>query len=320
MNEVVVIGVAAVVTVIVVTRLAVLLNAANRAREKSARAEAELAHQATHDALTDLPNRVLLLDRTQHAIDLVGRRRGTLAVLFLDLDHFKMVNDSLGHKAGDVLLRQAAERIRQVVRVGDTVARLGGDEFVVLCEDLTDVAEAEEVAERMIRTLNEPFDLDGFEAFVSASVGIALASESEVDAGALLRDADIALYQAKEDGRSRCQLFDSEMRAWVASRHDLENASATFGDPRRAVPRATSPGSIWAPAPSSASRHSCGGSGRASGPCCPRSSFPSPRRSVSSTASVAGCMDQAVRQLEMWNTQFPERSISLSINVSARAS
>ena len=92
-------------------------------------------------------------------------------MLFLDLDHFKMVNDSLGHKAGDVLLRQAAERIRAVVRVGDTVARLGGDEFVVLCEDLEDVAEAEEVAERIIRTLNEPFDLDGFEAFVSASVG-----------------------------------------------------------------------------------------------------------------------------------------------------
>jgi diguanylate cyclase (GGDEF)-like protein len=178
---------------------------------------------------------VLLLDRTQHAIDLVGRRRGTLAVLFLDLDHFKMVNDSLGHKAGDVLLRQAAERIRAVVRVGDTVARLGGDEFVVLCEDLEDVAEAEDVAERIIRTLNEPFDLDGFEAFVSASVGIALANETDVDAGALLRDADIALYQAKEDGRGRCQLFDSDMRAWVASRHDLENALRPR-DEKRAVP------------------------------------------------------------------------------------
>jgi len=317
MNEVVVIGVAAVVTVIVVTRLAVLLNAANRAREKSARAEAELAHQATHDALTDLPNRVLLLDRTQHAIDLVGRRRGTLAVLFLDLDHFKMVNDSLGHKAGDVLLRQAAERIRQVVRVGDTVARLGGDEFVVLCEDLTDVAEAEEVAERVIRTLNEPFDLDGFEAFVSASVGIAVASESEVDAGALLRDADIALYQAKEDGRSRCQLFDSEMRAWVASRHDLENAlrhSVTRGElflvyqPRvdlgtrslvgfEALVRWQRPGERTV---------------------LPEEFIPI-AEALGLINSIGGwVMDQAVRQLEMWNAQFPERSISLSINVSAR--
>ena len=318
MNEVVVIFAASVVTIIVVTRLAVLLNAANRAREKSARAEAELAHQATHDALTDLPNRVLLLDRTQHAIDLVGRRRGTLAVLFLDLDHFKMVNDSLGHKAGDVLLRQAAERIRAVVRVGDTVARLGGDEFVVLCEDLDDVAEAEEVAERIIRTLNEPFDLDGFEAFVSASVGIALANESDVDAGALLRDADIALYQAKEDGRSRCQLFDSEMRAWVASRHDLENAlrhAVTRGElflvyqPRvdlrtgglvgfEALVRWQRPGERTV---------------------LPEEFIPI-AEALGLINSIGGwVLDSAVHQLESWNRIFTDhRSINLSINVSAR--
>ena len=318
MNEVVVISVAFVVTAIVVTRLAVLLNAANRAREKSARAEAELAHQATHDALTDLPNRVLLLDRTQHAIDLVGRRRGALGVLFLDLDHFKMVNDSLGHKAGDVLLRQAAERIRTVVRVGDTVARLGGDEFVVLCEDLEDVAEAEDVAERIIKTLNEPFDLDGFEAFVSASVGIALASESEVDAGALLRDADIALYQAKEDGRSRCQLFDSEMRAWVASRHDLENAL------RHAVTRSEL-FLVYQP------RVDLRTGGLVGFEALVRWQRPGERtvlpeefipiaEALGLINSIGGwVLDQAVRQLESWNLLFPDRaSISLSINVSAR--
>ncbi|HTN80237.1 MAG TPA: EAL domain-containing protein [Acidimicrobiales bacterium] len=318
MNEGVVIFVAAFVTTIVVTRLAVLLNAANRAREKSARAEAELAHQATHDALTDLPNRVLLLDRTQHAIDLVGRRRGTLAVLFLDLDHFKMVNDSLGHKAGDVLLRQAAERIRAVVRVGDTVARLGGDEFVVLCEDLEDVAEAEEVAERVIRTLNEPFDLDGFEAFVSASVGIALATDADVDAGALLRDADIALYQAKEDGRGRCELFDSEMRAWVASRHDLENAL------RHAVTRGEL-FLVYQPRVDLRSGHLVGFEAlvRWQRPgertVLPEEFIPI-AEALGLINSIGGwVLDQSVRQLELWNRQFPDKSlINLSINVSAR--
>jgi diguanylate cyclase (GGDEF)-like protein len=189
-------------------------------------ARQELTHSALHDPLTGLPNRTLLLDRLQVA--LAQRSRGRVAVVFVDLDHFKLVNDSLGHAAGDRLLCAAATRLRAVLRPGDTVARLGGDEFVVLAESVVDERDAEGLAERIAAALAEPFDLSGEEVFVTASLGIALAEgagaeRAEADAHSLLRDADAAMYRAKEDGRARHEMFDAVMRAGAVRRLETVN-------------------------------------------------------------------------------------------------
>ncbi len=167
-----------------------------------------LAERALHDDLTGLPNRVLLFDRMEHALRLSTRTDHPLAILFIDLDGFKAVNDRLGHHAGDQLLVAVAARICEVVREGDTVARLGGDEFVVLCEELIDTHHAARIAERVIATLNQPFALcDGFIS-ISASVGIANAGGSD-GASELLMRADIAMYAAKQQGPGRHEISRS---------------------------------------------------------------------------------------------------------------
>jgi diguanylate cyclase (GGDEF)-like protein len=191
------------------------------------RYEARLAYQAQHDPLTGLPNRSLFLEFLQLALARTRRRRDTFAVLFLDLDRFKVVNDSLGHDAGDELLVALARRLRGVVRPGDTVARFGGDEFTVLCDDLplTSAREyATDVAERLLQTIRRPFLLDGEEQFLSASIGIALAGPGTERPEGLLRDADAAMYRAKERGKDRWELFDEHMRATARERHETENA------------------------------------------------------------------------------------------------
>jgi len=181
------------------------------------RAEAELAWRATHDVLTGLLNRATLHERVEDAL-VRSRRSSTLcATLFVDLDRFKLVNDTLGHAVGDRLLIAAAERIRGVVRELDTLARLGGDEFVVLCEGLDDPLEAVSVAERIVETLNQPFQLGSESAFVSASVGIAI-DAGDATPSSLLRDSDVALYRAKDAGRERAVVFDESMRDAVAER------------------------------------------------------------------------------------------------------
>ena len=185
-------------------------------------AQEALTHNALHDPLTGLPNRSLLLDRIEVALARSARHGRTVAVLFLDLDRFKLINDSRGHAAGDVVLRAVAERLRAAVRPSDTVGRLGGDEFVVVCEDAA-VWEATLLGERLIRTLEEPFQVEGGEVFVTVSVGIAIAEET-VSADELLRDADVAMYQAKQRGRARCEFFDEAMRTEAARR--LETATA----------------------------------------------------------------------------------------------
>jgi diguanylate cyclase (GGDEF)-like protein/PAS domain S-box-containing protein len=183
--------------------------------------EAELAHQALHDPLTGLANRALFLDRLGHALARIDGRGGGLAVLFLDLDDFKYVNDSLGHRAGDRLLVEVAARLLAGLRPGDTVARLGGDEFTVLLEDLAEPEEARRVAERLADGLRPPFRLDGRDVFVSASIGIAGPSAG-AQADDLLRLADVAMYEAKHRGKARYAVFDVGMddRAW--KRLDLE--------------------------------------------------------------------------------------------------
>ncbi|MCB0940307.1 MAG: EAL domain-containing protein [Mycobacterium sp.] len=190
-------------------------------RDASAR---QLSFQATHDALTGLANRSLLLSRLADSL-MATRRRGTqLAVLFCDLDRFKMVNDSIGHAGGDQLLIEAARRLTQIVRENDTVARLGGDEFVVLCPDLPDRAQANALAERVRTTLSAPYFIDGKEAFVDASIGITFADESTVSGAELMREADVAMYRAKLTEGSHINVFDSRLEAEVAERLDLDAA------------------------------------------------------------------------------------------------
>jgi diguanylate cyclase (GGDEF)-like protein/PAS domain S-box-containing protein len=200
------------------------------------RAEEQLLHDAFHDTLTGLPNRALFLDHLKLAMERVKRHPASLfAVLFLDLDRFKIVNDSLGHTVGDQLLVAVARRLAACLRPGDTVARLGGDEFTVLLEDIGDRAEAVAVAERIQRELAEPFSLvahgGSHEVFVSASVGIAESSLGYEQPEEMLRDADTAMYRAKSAGTARQQVFDRAMHSQAVSRLHIES------DLRRAVER-----------------------------------------------------------------------------------
>ncbi|HWB72655.1 MAG TPA: EAL domain-containing protein [Egibacteraceae bacterium] len=174
------------------------------------RLEQQLAHQALHDPLTDLANRTLFTDRVQHALARASRSGNPVAVLFLDLDDFKQINDTSGHGAGDELLIAVAGRLRDSVRTADTVARLGGDEFAVLVEDGA-LEEVGRLAQRLLEALSAPFPLDGTEAFVTASIGAAVSTDAGQAAAELLRNADAAMYQAKQSGKGRYARFQSTM-------------------------------------------------------------------------------------------------------------
>jgi diguanylate cyclase (GGDEF)-like protein/PAS domain S-box-containing protein len=193
--------------------------------------ERQLEHQANHDPLTGLPNRTLLLDRIEMALARSSRNGSSMAVLFCDVDHFKVVNDSQGHSQGDVLLVAVAQRLVAAIRPGDTIARFGGDEFIVLCEDLRDGHEASIIAQRIAAELAAPFTLADAEVFVTISIGISHASDGSPDAEALIRNADAAMYQAKARGRGRAEVFDDDMRARAVERHQIETSL------RRAVAR-----------------------------------------------------------------------------------
>jgi len=186
-----------------------------------------LAAQAHHDTLTGLPNRNLFGELLEHALRRAQRSGSAVAVLFLDLDRFKIVNDSRGHDAGDVLLGAVADRLESVLRPGDVVARFGGDEFTVLCEDLERPTAGEQaigVADRLVEALREPFTIEGEDLFMGVSIGIAVGVTGLELPDALLRDADAAMYLAKERGRGRCEVFDQAMQAQARKRHDVENA------------------------------------------------------------------------------------------------
>jgi diguanylate cyclase (GGDEF)-like protein len=194
------------------------------------RSEVRIEHMAHHDALTDLLNRVLLHERLDQA--LAGRVNDAdlVAVHHLDLDQFKAVNDSFGHLAGDKLLKIVADRLRGLVRDSDTIARMGGDEFVILQAPITDPAQATTLAHAIVDLMNQPFDIDGHQAVVGASIGIAIGPGDGSKSDALLRNADLALYRAKRDGRGTFRFFEPAMDAQMQTRRILEQ------EMRRALP------------------------------------------------------------------------------------
>ncbi|GAB3358347.1 MULTISPECIES: bifunctional diguanylate cyclase/phosphodiesterase [Giesbergeria] len=190
-------------------------------------AEEEIRYLAYYDALTKLPNRRLLLDRLQQALLTSRRTSRQGALMFIDLDHFKLINDTQGHDKGDILLQEVAQRLLKTVRAGDTVARLGGDEFVVLLEELSPqideaASQADAIAQKILATVNQTYTLDGNEIKSSCSIGVVLFTDTKASAEDLMKHADLAMYQAKESGRHAARFFDPEMHAAVIKRVALE--------------------------------------------------------------------------------------------------
>jgi diguanylate cyclase (GGDEF)-like protein/PAS domain S-box-containing protein len=190
-----------------------------------------LERQALHDPLTRLPNRLLLMDRARQALMRLSRSNGVAALLFIDLDRFKAVNDNLGHEVGDQLLMAISDRLAEMMRESDTVARLGGDEFVILAEDIENDGEALALAERVLHAMQEPFQLGSAEVSMLASVGVSVSHDPEADPEAMLREADVAMYRAKRTGGRSLELFDETLRQEVKDHLRIE------GRLRQALPQ-----------------------------------------------------------------------------------
>jgi diguanylate cyclase (GGDEF)-like protein/PAS domain S-box-containing protein len=199
------------------SRLAVVVDVTEQRKT-----EARINFMAHHDALTGLPNRVMFLEELRRTLSRVRRQEQTAAVICIDLDFFKDVNDTLGHPAGDQLLRQVSQRLCNSLRDNDLVARLGGDEFCIIQRDLVEPGEAGKLAERLIATLSKPYDIDGQQVVIGASMGIALAPNDGETAEDVLKNADMALYRSKDDGRGLFRYFQSEMDARMRARRALE--------------------------------------------------------------------------------------------------
>ncbi len=190
--------------------------------EKRQEYEEKLAHQANYDPLTGLPNRNLAMDRLSQALALVARQKHKVVGMFIDLDRFKNVNDSLGHDAGDLLLKQAAKRLQESIRTSDTAARLGGDEFMVLLPDVQKAGAAEVVAHKIMQAFSHPFNIHGQEFNISASIGVAVGPDNGSDANTLMKSADLALYKAKEAGRETYRFYTNEMNRHAKKRQAIE--------------------------------------------------------------------------------------------------
>jgi diguanylate cyclase (GGDEF)-like protein len=274
------------------------------------------AHQALHDPLTGLPNRSLLDDRVRQAVNRSERSEGYIAVAFLDIDHFKLINDTQGHAEGDALLRAVADRILGAVRPGDTVARFGGDEFVVVCEGVADAAEATQVGDRLREVLEPPFVLRGEEFYVSASIGVALGSSGDTAEG-LLRDADAAMYHAKMEGRARTELFDEEIRVRAERRRSTEKAL------RHALEESQFE-LLYQPIVSLEAGWVVGAEALvrwhhpAKGVIMPNDFISVAEETGLILPLGEWVIDEACRQLREWRSQVPHVPLFMSINVSAR--
>jgi diguanylate cyclase (GGDEF)-like protein len=227
----------AVAGLIVLAAFAVRRSAQLAVERERARVADELASERLHDALTGLPNRSLFLQRAERALARERTAEDQVAVLFIDLDHFKRINDSLGHAAGDEVLRTLAERLRGAVRECDTVSRFGGDEFLILCQQLSGPEAARAVADRVRAAFDRPFDLGSNHVHLTCAVGIALAPEGDahVDAATLVRDADAAMYDAKGAGGAAVRVFDAELHAAAIERLDTEPAASAPPAPAEAL-------------------------------------------------------------------------------------
>ena len=283
------------------------------------RAEDLLVHNAFHDALTGLPNRALFVDRLERLLRHALRHPTYMfAVAFLDLDRFKIVNDSLGHVAGDELLVSIGQRIQNSIRQVDTVARLGGDEFAVLLDDVSDVRDATRVAERILMELSTPFTVAGEEVFTTGSIGIALSSTGYERPEDILRDADTAMYRAKVGGRSRYEVFDRNMHATAVRTLQLET------DLRRALERREFR-VHYQPIISLANGHITGFEALLRWEH-PRHGMISPMDFVpvaEETGLIVGIgwwvLEEACRQMQVWLQKFPDRAhMTMSVNMSTR--
>ncbi|MFH1022715.1 MAG: EAL domain-containing protein [Planctomycetota bacterium] len=283
------------------------------------RVEEELARQAFYDSLTKLPNRALFLDRLTHTVKR-ARRRGKhlFAVLFMDLDRFKDINDSLGHSVGDQLLIAIAQRLDGCLRPGDTIARLGGDEFVILLEDIEDIPEATQVADRILRELAFPFSLVGQDIFVTSSIGIVPGTSDHTDPEDILRDADTAMYCAKEQGKSRYAVFDKTMHARAVSLLQMGS------DLQRAVERREFR-VVYQPIVDLRDGRICGFEALVRwihpqrGILMPLEFIPTAEETGSILPMGDWVLREACRQAREWQTAFPANPpLTISVNISAK--
>jgi diguanylate cyclase (GGDEF)-like protein/PAS domain S-box-containing protein len=281
------------------------------------RAEEETLHRAFHDALTGLPNRTLFVHRLQRTIERWGANASNVGVFVVDLDHFKVINDSLGHELGDALLIDVANRLRECVRPGDMVARLGGDEFALLCEDIDSHQRIASIAGRVAEALDQPIEIAGRGIHVSASIGVALASATSSTAASLLRDADIALYQAKDSGRGGYALFEETHRARAVNRLETES------ELRKAVPAGElrvhyqptvdlSSGTTTGVEALVRWKHPIRGLIR------PTEFIPIAEQTDLIDRVGRWVLDEACRQLALWNSQTETAQLSVAVNLSAR--
>jgi diguanylate cyclase (GGDEF)-like protein len=270
-----------------------------------------------HDPLTGLANRHLFIERTEQALGRVRRSEHSLAVLFIDLDRFKQVNDSMGHAAGDQLLIEVAKRLRELVRQADDVARFGGDEFAILCDDLEQQDAAVAIAQRVLRRLDNAFPFGKRDVTVSASIGIALSHDGDKTAEEILQDADSAMYRAKDAGRARFEFFDDAMQREIATRIELESSL------RQALSREELR-VFYQPIVAAASHKIVGfealvrwdrpGFGLV-GP----ESFIAVAEETGMIVDIGSwVLNEACRQAAAWMTQWPERCLGIAVNISSR--
>jgi diguanylate cyclase (GGDEF)-like protein len=270
-----------------------------------------------HDPLTGLANRQLFIERAEQALARVKRSDRSLAVLFIDLDRFKQVNDSMGHAAGDQLLVEASSRLRELVRQSDDVARFGGDEFAVLCEDLDNEDGAVTIADRVLSMLDEPFSLGKRDVSVGASIGIAFSTDGAKTAEAILQDADAAMYRAKDAGRARFEFFDDAMQRDIAARMELESAL------RQAVSRNEL--RVFYQPIVAAGTHTIVGFEALVRWDRPGFGLVAPGSFIGVAEETGMIIDigswvlnEACRQAAAWMVQWPHRRLSVTVNISSR--